>query len=98
MCGIYGIFNPTAPLGDDERAWAGQARCRLEHRGPDGHRCLELIGGRCLVGHLRLAIIDLEGGTQPISNEDGSVWVVCNGEIYNYVELRERLAAQGHRF
>jgi asparagine synthase (glutamine-hydrolysing) len=98
MCGIYGIFNPTAPLGDDERAWAGQARCRLQHRGPDGHCCLELLGGRCLLGHLRLAIIDLEGGTQPISNEDGSIWVVCNGEIYNYLELREKLVARGHRF
>jgi len=56
------------------------------------------MNGRCLLGHVRLAIIDIEGGAQPISNEDGTVWVVCNGEIYNYVELREKLIAQGHRF
>jgi asparagine synthase (glutamine-hydrolysing) len=56
------------------------------------------MDGRCLLGHLRLAIIDIEGGAQPISNEDGTIWVVCNGEIYNYLELREKLEAQGHRF
>jgi asparagine synthase (glutamine-hydrolysing) len=56
------------------------------------------MNGRCLLGHLRLAIIDIEGGAQPISNEDGTVWVICNGEIYNYLELREKLVAQGHRF
>jgi asparagine synthase (glutamine-hydrolysing) len=59
---------------------------------------MTLMNGRCLLGHLRLAIIDIEGGAQPISNEDGTVWVACNGEIYNYLELRERLVAQGHRF
>jgi asparagine synthase (glutamine-hydrolysing) len=56
------------------------------------------MDGRCLLGHLRLAIIDIEGGAQPISNEDGTIWVVCNGEIYNYLELREKLEAQGHHF
>ena len=59
---------------------------------------MEFMEGRCLLGHLRLAIIDLEGGAQPISNEDGTVWVVFNGEIYNYLELREQLLARGHRF
>jgi asparagine synthase (glutamine-hydrolysing) len=59
---------------------------------------MTLMEGRCMLGHLRLAIIDVEGGAQPISNEDGTVWVVCNGEIYNYVELRETLVARGHRF
>jgi asparagine synthase (glutamine-hydrolysing) len=59
---------------------------------------MTLMDGRCLLGHLRLAIIDIEGGAQPISNEDGTIWVVCNGEIYNYLELREKLEAQGHRF
>jgi asparagine synthase (glutamine-hydrolysing) len=56
------------------------------------------MDNRCLLGHNRLAIIDLEGGAQPLANEDQSVWVVCNGEIYNYVELREKLIAAGHRF
>jgi asparagine synthase (glutamine-hydrolysing) len=56
------------------------------------------MGGRCLLGHSRLAIIDLVGGAQPIGNEDETIWVILNGEIYNYVELRERLIANGHRF
>jgi asparagine synthase (glutamine-hydrolysing) len=56
------------------------------------------MGGRCLLGHTRLAIIDLEGGAQPIANEDETIWVILNGEIYNYIEIRERLIARGHRF
>lgn len=68
----------------------------LHHRGPDGQGYFvsEGIG----VGHRRLSIIDVEGGAQPISNEDGSLHVVFNGEIYNYKELREELSAFGHRF
>lgn len=92
------MLDPYRPLGDSARAWAERAQLRLQHRGPDGPQCLSLMNGRCLLGHLRLAIIDIEGGAQPISNEDGTVWVVCNGEIYNYLELREKLIAQGHRF
>jgi asparagine synthase (glutamine-hydrolysing) len=57
-----------------------------------------LMGGRCLLGHCRLAIIDLEGGAQPIANEDETIWVILNGEIYNYIEIRERLIGKGHRF
>jgi len=92
------MLDPVRPLGDSARDWAEQAQLRLQHRGPDGQQCLTLMHGRCLLGHLRLAIIDIEGGAQPITNEDGTVWVVCNGEIYNYLELREKLVAQGHRF
>src|SRR5580700_11235403 len=98
MCGIFGILDPAHPLGTSAQAWAEQAQLRLQHRGPDGRQCVTLMGGRCLLGHLRLAIIDIEGGAQPISNEDGTIWVVCNGEIYNYLELREKLEAQGHHF
>lgn len=98
MCGIYGIFDPTGVLSDSQRAWAEQAQCRLKHRGPDGQQYRILLDGHCLLGHLRLAIIDLEGGAQPIRSEDGAIWVVCNGEIYNYIELREKLLAKGHRF
>src|SRR5579863_1591414 len=98
MCGIFGILDPTRPLDSSAQAWAEQAQLRLQHRGPDGRQRVTLMNGRCLLGHLRLAIIDPEGGAQPISNEDGSVWVVCNGEIYNYLELREKLITQGHRF
>jgi len=98
MCGIFGILDPTRPLDSSAQAWAEQAQLRLQHRGPDGRQCVTLMDRRCLLGHLRLAIIDIEGGGQPISNEGGTVWVVCNGEIYNYVELREKLEEQGHRF
>jgi len=92
------MIDRAHPLPDSVRAWAEQAQLRLRHRGPDGQQCVSLMDGRCLLGHLRLAIIDIEGGAQPISNEDGTVWVVCNGEIYNYLELREKLVQQGHRF
>jgi len=98
MCGIYGIFDPNEPLGEPWLAWALRAQRLLSHRGPDGQEQRLLLDNRCLLGHNRLAIIDLEGGAQPLANEDHSVWVVCNGEIYNYVELRERLIAAGHHF
>jgi asparagine synthase (glutamine-hydrolysing) len=98
MCGIYGIFDPNQPLGERWLAWAQRAQGLLSHRGPDGHQRQLFLNNRCLLGHNRLAIIDLEGGAQPLANEDHSVWVVCNGEIYNYVELRARLIAAGHHF
>jgi asparagine synthase (glutamine-hydrolysing) len=68
----------------------------LVHRGPDGYGMYrdERVG----LGHARLSLIDLEGGSQPIRNEDGSVWLVFNGEIFNYLELRQQLKALGHRF
>jgi asparagine synthase (glutamine-hydrolysing) len=68
----------------------------LRHRGPDGYGLFrdEGIG----LGHARLSIIDLAGGAQPIHNEDQSIWVVYNGEVFNYVELREALERRGHRF
>jgi asparagine synthase (glutamine-hydrolysing) len=98
VCGIYGIFDPSARIDEGQRAWAERARRQLQHRGPDGHQRVELADGYCLLGHLRLAIIDLESGAQPLSNEDKTIWVVCNGEIYNYLELREQLIAEGHQF
>jgi len=92
------MFDPVRPLTSSASAWAQRAQLRLRHRGPDGQQCLSLMNRRCLLGHSRLAIIDIEGGAQPISNEDQTIWVVCNGEIYNYLELREELLAQGHQF
>ncbi|HOT96874.1 MAG TPA: asparagine synthase (glutamine-hydrolyzing) [bacterium] len=95
MCGIAGIFswqyltrNPQPLL----QAMVNQ----LRHRGPDqsGLYLDDDIG----IGQSRLSIIDLYGGSQPISNEDGTVWLVCNGEIFNYVELRRRLRQLGHHF
>lgn len=98
MCGIYGAFDPSSRLNDGYREWARRAQELLRHRGPDDEGCEERLGGHCLLGHTRLSIIDLEGGRQPLRNEDESVWVVCNGEIYNYLELRAQLIEKGHKF
>jgi asparagine synthase (glutamine-hydrolysing) len=97
MCGIYGVYDGEGGVAQ-YRMWSEQASRLLQHRGPDGSACLARLSGRCLLGHSRLAIIDLEGGAQPIANEDESIWVILNGEIYNYVEIRERLISKGHRF
>jgi asparagine synthase (glutamine-hydrolysing) len=97
MCGIYGVYGGEGGVAQ-YRGWLEEASRLLRHRGPDGSACLTRLGGRCLLGHSRLAIIDLVGGAQPIANEDETIWVILNGEIYNYVELRERLIANGHRF
>ena len=67
-----------------------------KHRGPDDEGFH--ADGPCVIGMTRLSIIDLSGGHQPLSNHDGSLWVVCNGEIYNFRELRSQLQVRGHRF
>src|SRR6185436_4396709 len=95
MCGLAGILRLSAKAAP-RREELAEMIARLHHRGPDGagfHQD-EQIG----LAHARLSIIDLEGGWQPIHNEDKTVWVVFNGEIFNYVELRPQLEAQGHRF
>jgi len=94
VCGIHGIFDFSgAPV--DARLLGAMGRVTV-HRGPDdeGH----YAEGNCAIGMRRLSIIDLAGGHQPISNADGTLWVVCNGEIYNFRELRRELEAKGHRF
>ena len=97
MCGIYGVYDGIGGVAQ-YRVWSEEASRLLQHRGPDGSGCLTCMGGRCLLGHRRLAIIDLEGGAQPIGNEDETIWVILNGEIYNYIEIRDNLIARGHRF
>lgn len=94
MCGIVGVVDPRLDAAAAAQLSRAMADC-LMHRGPDdqGHFAL---AGRC-IGMRRLSIIDLEGGHQPIANETGEIHVVCNGEIYNFVELREDLLARGHR-
>jgi asparagine synthase (glutamine-hydrolysing) len=73
------------------------AMCRtIEHRGPDGTRTM--IRGAVAFGHTRLSIIDTETGWQPISNEDDSIFVILNGEIYNFQSLRKELSEKGHKF
>ena len=89
MCGISGFSGPNNP----ERL--SQMNNLMTHRGPDGEGVYTDPGERMNLGHRRLAIIDLETGDQPLSNEDGTIWVVLNGEIYNYIELRRDLEATG---
>ena len=94
MCGVCGVVIADGRPPD---AAVLAAMCdTITHRGPDDQGTW--IGDGVGLGMRRLSIIDPAGGHQPISNEDGSVWIVFNGEIYNYRELRERLAAAGHRF
>lgn len=95
MCGIAGIWDPTGQRPPAARELAAMA-ASLRHRGPDGYG-LYLDGGLGFA-HARLSIIDVSGGAQPMAGEDGRTWITYNGEIYNYVELREELLAAGHRF
>jgi asparagine synthase (glutamine-hydrolysing) len=92
MCGIAGIVGSTQDR--DERL--SRMMVALSHRGPDGEGIER--DPHAIFGHRRLSIIDLEGGRQPLMNADGSLWLVCNGEIYNYRELRGDLEARGYRF
>jgi asparagine synthase (glutamine-hydrolysing) len=94
MCGIYGILQlDGGPAPVDALARMGQLTI---HRGPDDEGVH--ADGPLAFGMRRLSIIDLAGGHQPLSNEDGSLWLVANGEIYNYRELRQQLVARGHQF
>jgi asparagine synthase (glutamine-hydrolysing) len=92
MCGIAGELRPS---DEPSEHIATQLQC-LRHRGPDAEGAFER--GRAWVGQTRLAIIDLQTGDPPIANEDGTVGVALNGEIYNYRELRTSLREQGHVF
>ncbi len=101
MCGITG-----AVWTDPAKALEAESLRRmiavLRHRGPDGEGQYVAEAGSpapgVALGHRRLAILDVAGGQQPMSNEDGSVWIVFNGEIYNFRSLRQRLEGAGHRF
>ncbi|MGH9940777.1 MAG: asparagine synthase (glutamine-hydrolyzing) [Pyrinomonadaceae bacterium] len=95
MCGICGIYN-FAGVSPIDQAIVRRMMERLEHRGPDGDGAW--AGSQAVLGHRRLAIIDLAGGHQPLFNETGEVGVILNGEIYNYRELSQELKAAGHRF
>ena len=93
MCGIAGIIKL------DPRARAEEPRLKrmldvLRHRGPDGEGTY--VDGGVALGHRRLAIIDPRGGRQPMTNEGSTAWLVCNGEIYNHPELKQRLQGKGH--
>ena len=95
MCGISGIFEFDQSR-TIERETVHRMNESLRHRGPDDEGIF--VGPGIGLGHRRLSIIDVAGGHQPISNEDGTIWVLLNGEIYNYPELSAELSSRGHQF
>ena len=95
MCGISGVIC-SAPLNEADLDTLREVNAKLQHRGPDSAGFAHF--GHAAIAMRRLSIVDIAGGQQPISNEDGSITVICNGEIYNHNELRSDLAARGHRF
>ena len=94
MCGISGTLKLHGGLADSDQLWAMIST--LAHRGPDAHAvyCSGSVG----LAHSRLSIVDLEGGAQPMSIADGTLWITFNGEIFNYLELREELIGKEHQF
>ena len=94
MCGIAGIVNKGA--NNPDLGEIVSMISPLRYRGPDESGVY--LDGDVALGHLRLSIIGIDGGTQPIGNESGELWIVYNGEAYNYIELKEDLLSKGHRF
>lgn len=97
MCGIAGLFSPSS--FSDSNQTIQHARAMLDligHRGPDEAGLLATP--ECLLGNVRLSIIDLNGGQQPLSDASGRFWIAYNGELYNYIEIRQALADQGVAF
>ncbi|MDD4850128.1 MAG: asparagine synthase (glutamine-hydrolyzing) [Gemmiger sp.] len=95
MCGITGFATRSQDAAQAKKIVKGMADL-IAYRGPDGEGYY--VDGQVALGHRRLSIIDLEGGKQPMFNEDGSLVVIFNGEIYNFMELRAELEAAGHQF
>ena len=95
MCGIAG-FVSTTMLDSEARDRAVRMRDVITHRGPDEAGLY--LDTQAALAHRRLSIVDLKTGQQPLSNEDQSIWVIFNGEIYNHADIREDLQARGHRY
>ena len=95
MCGITGFVSAKHDLEEAKKTLKAMADL-IAHRGPDGEGFY--VDERAALGHRRLSIIDLEGGSQPMFNEDKTLVTVFNGEIYNFMELRGQLEAAGHVF
>ncbi len=95
MCGIAGVFHFESASRPDKSLLQAMIT-QVKHRGPDGFGFH--ISNQIGLAHSRLSIIDIAGGDQPIHNEDKTIWVIFNGEIFNYIELREQLAMHGHQF
>src|SRR5215470_1151253 len=98
MCGIAGLFNFGASPRD-ERAAVLAMRDAMTHRGPDDAGLYQSLDRRVVLAHRRLSIVDLSAaGHQPMTNEDRTIWITFNGEIYNHLHVRAPLAAKGHVF
>jgi len=95
MCGIAGIYNKSSDPSDSPDILK-RMLARIQHRGPDESGIF--LGQNIALGNVRLSIIDLATGQQPISDEEGIFWIVFNGEVFNYIELKEELVARGHKF
>ena len=97
MCGIAGFIDCGKSISEAEgETILNRMMTRIHHRGPDD--CGLYIEPGMGMGNVRLSIIDLSGGDQPLSNEDGSLWIVYNGEVFNYIELHDDLIRKGHKF
>src|SRR5881398_2577490 len=94
MCGIAGIARRYPSTGSAETL--GRMAAAIRHRGPDGYGFY--IGHRVGFAHVRLSIVDIVSGSQPMTNEDGQIVITYNGEIYNHPELRQELEGLGHVF
>jgi asparagine synthase (glutamine-hydrolysing) len=94
MCGLIASIGEVAAL----TPLLQRALGTLTHRGPDGEGILSLAGGRVWLGHRRLSLVDVDGGAQPLANEDGTVAAIVNGEFYDDARIRAELTARGHRF
>lgn len=96
MCGICGIIDDGGLPAERKHTLLGGMLEEMRHRGPDD-RGIQVVATAGL-GNVRLSIVDLEGGHQPIANENDTLWIVFNGEVYNHPELRANLADRGHSF
>src|ERR1051326_896047 len=98
MCGICGVLNLRGSAEPVDSQTLGLMADALRHRGPDADGYYLPADREVGLGFRRLSIVDLQNGAQPMSNEDDSVWLVYNGEVYNHAALRPELEARGHRF
>ena len=95
MCGIVGIYDSASSLHSPENLLR-RMLARIQYRGPDESGIY--INNRVALGSVRLSIIDIQSGQQPLSSSDGKYWIVFNGEIFNYIELKADLKRLGYFF
>ena len=94
MCGIFGIISKNGFTNEEGNNTLRLGMRKISHRGPDGHGVWLDTDGHAAIGHVRLAIIGLADGQQPMQSDDGRFIISFNGEIYNYIELRDDLGYQ----